>query len=408
VKKVNLIAIGLAACSVLTTSFQVDAAGTFVDIAAGGDGARPFACGVEASGGLQCWGNNQFGQISPPDGDFVEVGAGAYHACGRRDDNTIACWGADDLENKEAPAGSFAQLAIGYFGPNCARRSNGTIACWGFGEKALDVPAGAFDTISAGAERACAFDDGEPTCWRYVEGNTPSDIEMEAVDIPAGPFAEISMYYDIGATRQDRHFCGRRTNGQVTCWTDEEGKQPWIAPTGTFASLSSGGGLACGIRTNGHIECWGPDWIEGNFLPPEGEFVAAAAGAGHVCGLAGDGCVVCSGGAETASCSSSPECGNGNVEDPETCDDGDTTFVAGEACTGACVRVPCGQPLHPEADGPASSDALFTLQAAVGNRTCDIRVCDADGSFAITVADALVILRSAVGSNLALSCQDHE
>jgi hypothetical protein len=101
-------------------------------------------------------------------------------------------------------------------------------------------------------------------------------------------------------------------------------------------------------------------------------------------------------------------CGNGEVEDPETCDDGDVSFAPGEACTSACVRVPCGQPLHPEADEPAASDALFALRVAVGSQTCDLLVCDADGNLAITVTDALAILRSAIQMNFSLSCPDHD
>lgn len=381
--------------------------GTFAQIAAGGDGARPLSCGVESSGRLHCWGNNQFGQIVTPDGDFLEVGAGAYHACGIKADHTIECWGNDDaVMDTDAPAGSFARLAIGWFGPNCALRTNGTVACWGYGELVLGVPAGTFQSISASGEIACALDDeGIPTCWRYVEGNSPDEILFEILDVPGGTFAEIANYFDAGATHQDSHVCGRRPNGQVTCWTDEAGLQAWTAPGGVFTKLAPSGAAACGIRTSGHIECWGPEWLEGYLVPPEGEFVSVVSGGGQVCGLTADGTVVCTGHDQTVSlCAPSLLCGNGDVDDSETCDDGDSSFEPGDACTGSCWNVPCGQPLHPEADGPAASDALFALRSAVGSSVCSLHVCDVNSSGSVTTTDALGILRTSVNGAEALSC----
>jgi hypothetical protein len=381
--------------------------GTFAQIAAGGDGARPLSCGVESSGRLHCWGNNQFGQVLAPDGDFVEVGVGAYHACAIKSDHTIECWGNEDnLRDTDAPAGTFQSLAIGWFGPNCAMRTNGTIACWGYGELVLDVPAGTFETLTASGEIACALDDeGIPTCWRYVYGETQDDIVYELVEVPSGTFAEIANYFDGGPSWQNSHVCGRRPNGQVTCWTDEEDLDPWTAPGGTFSKLAPSGAAACGLRSNGAIECWGPAWVDDYLPPPEGEFVAVASGGGQVCGLATDGTVVCTGHDQTVSlCAPSLLCGNGDIDDSESCDDGDASFAPGDACTGGCWNVPCGQPIHPEAEGPVASDALFALRAAVGSSSCALSVCDVDDSSLVTASDALAILKKTVDPNRMLSC----
>jgi hypothetical protein len=380
--------------------------GDFAQIAAGGDGLRPFTCAVEHSGHVECWGNTQYQSKTTPDGEFTEVGVGAYHACGLRDDKTIDCWGHEDgLEDTSPPNGQFTRISIGYFGPNCARRTNGTVACWGYGEQELEVPAGAFVNVVAGGQRACALrGDGEATCWRYVEGETVYDIVYEPIDAPDGPFRQLATYFDPGATKQDSHLCGLRTNGQVVCWTDEQGVDPWDPPGGTFAKLSDTGGHACGVRTNGQIECWGPDWID-LIDEPEGEFVNLASGSAHVCGLTSDGTIVCAGNDQTVSlCAASLLCGNGDVDDSESCDDGDTSFSPGDACTGSCSNVPCGQPVHPEANKPLASDALFALQAAVGAKHCSPNVCDVDASSTVSSSDALAILRKSVDPNRNLNC----
>ncbi len=380
--------------------------GAFAQVAAGGDGPRPYTCGVEHSGRVHCWGNTQYQAKTVPAGDFQQVGVGPYHACGLRTDSTIECWGHEDGAKETLPPdGSFSGISIGYFGPNCARRENGTIACWGYGEEALDVPAGSFASVVAGGQRACALDaQGEATCWRYVEGETINDIEMEISETPDGSFEDIATYFDLDHIRQDSHLCGLRPSGQIECWTDEEGVEAWEAPGGTFAKLSDGGGIACGIRANGHLECWGPDWL-GEIDIPEGEFVTASSGAAHVCGLTSDGTVVCTGNDQTVSvCSGPVSCGNGDIDDSESCDDGDSSFAPGEACTEGCWSVPCGQPIHPGAEEPATSDALFALRAAVGTSSCSPAVCDVDASSTVTSVDALAILRRSVGLEQALSC----
>jgi cysteine-rich repeat protein len=97
-------------------------------------------------------------------------------------------------------------------------------------------------------------------------------------------------------------------------------------------------------------------------------------------------------------------CGNGIVDAAEQCDDGDTLYHAGDACTADCLLGPCGQPTSPDAPAPSAADAEFVLAAAVGAAACAPSVCDADGSGDVTTVDALLILRGAVGLDAALAC----
>jgi hypothetical protein len=51
-----------------------------------------------------------------------------------------------------------------------------------------------------------------------------------------------------------------------------------------------------------------------------------------------------------------------------------------------------------------ASDALAVLRTAVGSQTCELCVCDVDGSGAVSATDALITLKVAVGQSIALHC----
>jgi cysteine-rich repeat protein len=101
---------------------------------------------------------------------------------------------------------------------------------------------------------------------------------------------------------------------------------------------------------------------------------------------------------------SAAECGNGILEDPELCDDGDTDFTQGDFCSASCDDFGCGIPRSPTATEPLTSDALFVLRTAVGVVDCDLRVCDVNDSGEVNTSDALAVLRSAVGQPVELNC----
>ncbi|HYB97660.1 MAG TPA: Calx-beta domain-containing protein [Candidatus Limnocylindrales bacterium] len=99
-----------------------------------------------------------------------------------------------------------------------------------------------------------------------------------------------------------------------------------------------------------------------------------------------------------------PECGNLAVQAPETCDDGDLLYTAGDYCSADCIAYQCGIPTRLNATVPKAGDALFVLKAAVQSSNCDLRVCDVNESGTVTATDSLVILRRAVGQPVPLQC----
>lgn len=97
-------------------------------------------------------------------------------------------------------------------------------------------------------------------------------------------------------------------------------------------------------------------------------------------------------------------CGNGNLDDPEQCDDGDELWSPGEACLADCRDAPCARPVSAASSIPKAADALFILRAAVGIGNCALSVCDVDGSNSVSSADALAVLLAAVRLDLPAGC----
>ncbi|HYC56506.1 MAG TPA: M4 family metallopeptidase [Candidatus Binatia bacterium] len=97
-------------------------------------------------------------------------------------------------------------------------------------------------------------------------------------------------------------------------------------------------------------------------------------------------------------------CGDGMLQDGETCDDGaGNSGASGSYCSHACVPAGCGAPLT-RSGKPSASDALYALKAAIALVYCDARVCDVSGNGVIAASDALLILRLAVGLPVQVNC----
>ena len=48
---------------------------------------------MRVDGSVACWGDDKYGQATPPEGEFASVSAGRGHTCGVRVDGSVAYWG---------------------------------------------------------------------------------------------------------------------------------------------------------------------------------------------------------------------------------------------------------------------------------------------------------------------------
>ena len=116
-------------------------------------------CAVTVSGGVRCWGSNEFGQLGDGtnqdrlepvpvaglESGVVAVSAGLYHTCALRTDGTVSCWGKND--NGEMGDGTTTQRPVPVAptgldglrvvqvqaggGQTCAATADGGLWCWG-------------------------------------------------------------------------------------------------------------------------------------------------------------------------------------------------------------------------------------------------------------------------------------
>ena len=229
------------------------------------------SCALRESGEIVCWGDNEYGQSSPPVGRFISISGGGWYGCALRENGSAACWGYNKNGQTAAKGGRFTSIyADGRHA--CALRESGEIVCWGDNEHGrASHPNGHFTSVVD----ACALrENGEIVCW--------GDNEHGRANPPSGRFTSISEAYDV--------YCALRGNGTGVCWgKDISGT---LDIDGPFTSISVGWAHTCALDSKGEAICWGRS-DEGQTNAPGGRFTSISAGTINTCGLRESGKIVC-------------------------------------------------------------------------------------------------------------------
>jgi alpha-tubulin suppressor-like RCC1 family protein len=281
-------------------------------ISAGGG----FACAVTRAGGVECWGNNDFGQLGNGSSDaysttpvkvtglgsgVAAVAAGAYSACALLQTGNVMCWGINELD--ELGAGSSppsdtcngfyygitanfpcsrvplpvaseplnaTALAVGAYSA-CVLTQGGGVECWG-----SDVYGGLGDSGAA-----------SEMCGALLEPiSQTADYPCSSVPVPVSGLTSGAVSVSVG----QEYACALTTNGAVSCWGRDDSGQLGYAgisaanarmectsadghpcqtiipcslvpePVNGLASvsaLSSSDFFSCGVTTASEVLCWG-------------------------------------------------------------------------------------------------------------------------------------------------------
>jgi alpha-tubulin suppressor-like RCC1 family protein len=293
---------------------------------------RDHHCVLRASGAVDCWGKNTYGQLG--DGtredqalparvagvdDAVHVATGRDFSCVVRGGGTVACWGNNEdgqLGNgrgvepgarEPAPVEveglvDVTELTLGEY-HGCALHGGGRVSCWG---NTADGQAGSSETralsrpnpidklgpvkqIAAGASHVCAVEKkGTVRCWGR---NTEGQLGAEVTGSRANSVAVEGLHGVTRIASGHLHACAVGRGGRVSCWGDNKAhqlgpeagddgrrKRPVAVPgLAEIVDIAAGGGHTCARDQAGALSCWG-DNASGQLGHAAGEPSAAPRG----------------------------------------------------------------------------------------------------------------------------------
>jgi alpha-tubulin suppressor-like RCC1 family protein len=274
-------------------------------------------CVLTTSGGVRCWGDNQYGQL----GDGTQIGRSApvdviglqsgvaaittsgNHTCALTSAGAVKCWGKNgsgqlgdaSTENRLAPVdvvglGSGVTGISAGSGHTCAVTGAGAVKCWGFNFSGqVGVPVAEDDRV-----------------WSVPAPAAVVGLETGAASVVAG----------------SEHSCAITTGGALKCWGSNRNGQlgfdlyyypdtrvPAFEVVGLgsgVASVALGADHTCAVMVAGRLQCWGSNFrgqlgdgteIE-RLVPTDVQGLttgtaAVAAGLFHTCALTQQGAVSC-------------------------------------------------------------------------------------------------------------------
>lgn len=308
----------------------------FASVAAG----SAYACGVDDSGVVYCWGRNRMGQLGlgdrfdrseptpvPFPRAMRSVHVGSQSSCALTVTGEAECWGlnssgqigdgtTDDRLTPVQVAGTlrFASLAVGADFA-CGLTETGSAYCWGSNQH------GQLGIGDGGPDRC-----GDPAIPCAL---TPQPVTGDL------SFTQVTA---------NGHACGLTVGGEAYCWgandfgelgdgTQADRSVPTKVFDGlTFESISAGDFHTCGLATDRGARCWGANFagqlgigmIDGARATPTpvlaDEFRALGRlGGSHTCAIGGDGNAYCWGSNFT-----------GELGDGTTVDRSSPVLVAGQ------------------------------------------------------------------------------
>jgi alpha-tubulin suppressor-like RCC1 family protein len=266
-------------------------------------------CALLDSGGLKCWGYNEYGQLgngtnsnrnTPVEVSGLTSGvntvtAGGAHTCARLSDASVKCWGWNNsgqlgdgtTEDRSTPVdvNELTDAVIALAGGNthtCALLIDGSMMCWGsnwqgeLGDGTTTSRSTPVDVVgltrpvtamAAGTSHTCVLlSDGDINCWGDSRGGALGNGLPDYRTIPMDVVSLADGVADIAAGAF--HTCALLANGGVKCWGSNSGQLgdgtmearstpvDVIGLEGEATGITAGYAHTCAVLDGG-VKCWG-------------------------------------------------------------------------------------------------------------------------------------------------------
>jgi alpha-tubulin suppressor-like RCC1 family protein len=269
------------------------------------------SCAWSAARGIQCWGDNSFGQLGNGATTSSEtpvavqqfgnasgvMSGGVFHTCALSTAGGVRCWGqnsfgqlGDDSFTDRALPTDVAGLASGVNGiaaggfHTCAVLGSGSVRCWGSNfagqlgigsQSDLGAPAevtgfpAPVQRIAAGEAHSCALtQSGAVLCWGSNAAGQLGDGTLTGRTSPTSVSGLSSGVREISVS--GNFSCALLQSGAVRCWGGNESGQlgdgsvlnrltpaPVSGLTSGIVSIEAAWYHACALDGGGGLRCWG-------------------------------------------------------------------------------------------------------------------------------------------------------
>jgi alpha-tubulin suppressor-like RCC1 family protein len=220
-------------------------------------------CAVLASGAVQCWGYNYFGQLgngSNTDSSIpvnvigistaTAVAVGGHHTCALLVSGAVKCWGDNN----------YGELGNG----SSAHFSNTPVTVSGISNATA---------VAAGDYYSCALlASGAVKCWGYNSNGQLGDGTGGLDVVSTTPVSVAGISTAVAITVGEIHACAVLQSSSVQCWganyfgelgdgTTTSSNTP-VTVHSTYAptSLSAGTNHTCALFSGGVMTCWGRNY----------------------------------------------------------------------------------------------------------------------------------------------------